>query len=224
MGDTSRRYKIFLSYPIYERPHPKSIDSLERLRTKTKLAELCYSSIRGDSDIVRVRNIEISRFINSVNDFDYFMTWDSDIEILGDDSIDRMIRYNVPFLGLLVSKTALVKDKLASVPMEINPQNIKKDMGLIKMRWLGAGVTLIHRDAIMKMAETCTDVHYDLPNHNMKGYALYSKMIIDFNGIRKELSEDWAFCERFRKVIGDIYADTSIVTVHHGDYGYRIFE
>jgi len=40
---------------------------------------------------------------------------------------------------------------------------------------------------------------------------------------KKYLSEDWAFCSRWKDLGGEIWADTSLVLKHHGKISYDLF-
>ena len=66
-----------------------------------------------------------------------------------------------------------------------------------------------------------------------KIYGLYIPMIYDIKenefpgtptSFKKYLSEDWAFCSRWRNIGGKIYADTSIALRHIGKVPYTIWD
>jgi hypothetical protein len=63
---------------------------------------------------------------------------------------------------------------------------------------------------------------------NKKVYGLYIPMLktihLQNKTIKKYLSEDWSFCERWRDLGGQIFADTSIVLKHYGEKPHTLWD
>ena len=74
--------KIFLSVPILGRPDLKMMYSMYQAILSCKEHQVRVYFNQNDSLISRVRNVHISSFYNDYPDYDYFMSLDSDLEIV----------------------------------------------------------------------------------------------------------------------------------------------
>jgi len=80
------------------------------------------------------------------------------------------------------------------------------------------------------MIETYPELTYD-GDDNMVGkkiFGLYIPMLktihLEKKDVKKFLSEDWSFCQRWRDMGGQIFADTSIVLKHYGEKAYSLWD
>jgi len=229
--------KIFLSVPILGKPELKMIYSMYRAILSSSKHEVRLYFNENDSLISRVRNVHMSTFLYDFTDCDYFMSWDSDIETLNaftqNNTFDKLIEHDKDFCGGLyaIKKPGVVRS--SSISAESNA-DMKFDSGIIPMTWLSSGSWMVKRSAVEKMANAYPELTYD-GDDNAAGkvvHGLYIPFIYEmtpeeFPGIekpfKKYLSEDWAFCSRWRDIGGEIWADTSVVLKHHGKVSYDLF-
>lgn len=172
-------------------------------------------------------------------DFDYFMSIDADLVIrnnnTGDNIIDKLIDHNLEFVGGLYSLKSVTERKCSSIAMEgaILP---KFNSGLLEMRWMSTGCWCIHRSVVTKMIKAYPELIYDGDDNaaNEKIYGFYIPYIYEFIkedfpdeelslGFKKYISEDWAFCQRWRQIGGKMYADTSILLDHIGKHPFTLY-
>lgn len=221
--------KIFLSVPVLDKPELQMMYSSYQAMLSCKEHQVRVYFNENDSLISRVRNVHISAFLNEYTDCEYFVSIDSDLEIVNchpsNNIFSKLISWNKDFVGgLYALKQQKTKPLCASVPLsdDYSRDNIPFNSGLIEMRWLSSGCWCIKREALEKLVEAYPELAYT-GDDNVAGKSIYGlciPQIFEFeeNGkkYKKYMSEDWALCERWRKIGGEIYADTSIVLKHIG--------
>ncbi len=223
---------IFLSIPVLDKPELRMFNSLYRsiLSCREHSVRLFFNE--NDSLISRVRNVHISMFLDEFKEYDYFMSLDSDIEIINcyatNNIFNKLIAHNLDFVGAVYALKNPGEPKSSSMPMT-GGVNIEFNSGLREMKWLSSGCWCLKRSVVQKMVDNYPELTYN-GDDNMVGkkvYGLYKPDIFEFadgNGIfRKYLSEDWAFAHRWKGIGGKIYADTSIVLNHIGRYPYKLW-
>ncbi len=223
--------KIFVSIPVLEKPELKMMNSLFQAISQCPEHTVIPFYNYNDSLISRVRNVHLSKFLNET-DCDYFMSLDSDIEIINrfrnNNIFNKMIDSNMDFVGGLY---ALKTDhKIASSSISINSSSdFGFDSGLVEMKWLSSGCWCIKREKLLEFVDLYPELHYNGDDNasNKKIYGMYIPYIkvLYQNGTKykKYLSEDWAFCQRWRDSGFKIYADTSIVLNHIGTKPYALW-
>jgi len=224
--------KIFVSLPVLGDPKLRMIQSLYQAIDSCKEHEITIYSSDNDSMISRVRNVHLSVFYNDYPDYDYFVSIDSDLEIINrfttNNLFTKLVEHDAKFVGGLYALKREGEPKCSSVPMDRSgvPQ---LNSGLKNMLWMSTGCWCLKREAITKMIEAYPDLTYDGDDNasGKKIYGLYIPMFKEFmvNGreVKKFLSEDWSFCERWRALGGQIFADTSIVLKHYGTKPYSLW-
>ena len=228
---------IFLSIPILGRPELKMMYSMYRSLHATRKHHISLYFNENDSLISRVRNVHMSQFLYNYTNCDYFMSWDSDIETLNcftqNNIFDKLIEADKDFVGGLYAIKKPGEIRCSSITMN-GEKDIKFDNGLIPMRWLSSGCWMIKRQAVERMAKAYPELTYD-GDDNASGqviHGLYIPFIYEMTPqefpqidkpFKKYLSEDWSWCVRWRKIGGEIWADTSIVLKHHGSISYDLW-
>lgn len=227
--------KIFLSVPILNRPELKSIYSIYKSILSSEKHQVRLYFNEGDSLISRVRNCHLTAFYDDFQECDYFMSIDSDLEVMNSFSsnniFNKLIEHDLDFVGGLY---ALKQDKTdpicSSEPLDGKRQPISFDQGLIPIRWLSSGCWCIKRSVINKMIEAYPELTYE-GDDTMSHRSVYGLCIPEIfevqdsegKSFKKYLSEDWSFCERWNKLGGKIFADTSIVLNHIGKTSYSLW-
>ena len=233
---------IFLSIPVMDRPEMRMMTSMYNALFTSIFANKKHKIIpyfnEGDSLISRARNEHISAFINEFKQCDYFMSIDSDIEIMNvfaDNNIfDRLVAHDLDFVGGLYSLKRAEGPVESSSVMLDGKRTADFDSGLVEMKFLSSGCWCLKRSAIEKMILAYSDLWYDGEgvSAGKKNIGLYIPFIADlettgFDGskikYKKYLSEDWAFCSRWLNIGGKIFADTGIALKHYGKYPYTLW-
>ena len=228
--------QIFLSIPVLDRPELKMLYSTYQSILSCGVHKVRMYFNENDSLISRVRNVHISAFLDEFPECDYFCSLDSDIEIVNtfhtNNIFTKLIANDVDFVGgLYALKQNGTHPQCSSIPLSpsINRENIPFDSGLIEMRWLSSGCWCLKRSVVEKMVKAYPELTY-MGDDNAAGkaiYGLYKPDIfeIESNGrvFKKYLSEDWAMVERWRKIGGKVYADTSIVLKHIGKTSHTLW-
>jgi len=229
--------KIFLSVPVLGRPELRMMQKMMQAILSASPHQIRAYYNENDSLISRVRNAHMSVFVNDYPECDYFMTLDSDLEIVNaypsNNIFVKLLSHDVDFCGgLYALKTPLANNihpKCSSITMD--REFPKFDTGLKEMRWLSSGCWCIKRSVFEKMIEAYPELTYD-GDDNMVGkkmYGLCIPMLCDMKEeksgkmFKKYLSEDWSFCERWKRIGGKMWADTSIALNHIGITNYKLF-
>lgn len=228
----SRTHKVFVAYPIYDKADPRAQMSKDRHCAYSKLCDVETFSLIGDSAISRARDKSINVFLKS--DCEYYMTWDCDIEVI--DFPDKASIFDIwvqaiqegkELIGGLVAKTGQVPSRhgwnIASVP--VNGDDLNGQERWVEMQFLGGALTFMPRATVQKIYDAHHELEYDAVGFGDGGVerALYLECIsTQPNGKKKRLTEDWAFCDRFRKIGGKIHADKQVMTIHWGLKGWVV--
>jgi hypothetical protein len=224
--------KILVSVPILGRPHLRMMQSLYSAINNCKEHDISIHFSENDSLISRARNVHLSTFIHDYPDYDFFISIDSDLEIVNkfwnNNIFTKLVKHNKEFVGGLYSLKREGVPISSSVPLD-RDRAPAFNSGLKEMLWMSTGCWCLKRSAIMKMIEAYPELTYD-GDDNMSGkkiYGLYIPMLKDLETdgikIKKYLSEDWSYVQRWRDIGGKVYSDTSIVLNHFGEKGYKLW-
>lgn len=103
-----------------------------------------------------------------------------------------------------------------------NDVNVKVVNNLMKVRHIATGFMMLKRELITKMHKSYPetkyndDIGYLNDSENKFLYALFDCGIHEGH----YLSEDWLFCDRWRKIGGEVFLDISINLTHTGSEDY----
>jgi hypothetical protein len=165
------------------------------------------------------------------------MSIDSDIDIVNcypnNNIFTKLVEHDLDFVGGLYAIKKPGPRRCSSITRY--GKDPEFDTGLVEMAWLSSGCWCIKRSAVKKMIEAYPELMYNGDDNatGKKIYGLYIPMIYDIKenefpgtptSFKKYLSEDWAFCSRWRNIGGKIYADTSIALRHIGKVPYTIWD
>jgi hypothetical protein len=229
--------KIFLSYPVLGAPQLNSLFSVYQAILSCPEHKVRLYANLNDSLISRVRSAHVSSFLHDFPECDYYMSIDSDLEILNaypnNNIFSKLIAHDLDFVGGLYALKKQGVKRCSSITMDGSAAEF--DTGLKEMRWMSSGCWCCRRSVIEKMVKAYPELNYD-GDDNMSGkalHALFMPMLYDLKEgdfpniklpFRKYLSEDWAFAERWKAIGGKIFADTSVVLQHIGSYNYNLFD
>ena len=228
---------IFLSIPVLDKPELAMIYSVYKAILSTK-HNIRIHFVEKDSLISRARNVAISAFYDDCPEADFFMSLDSDLEIVNcypsNNIFDKLVAHDIDFVGGLYAVKQQGQPRCASITIDgVTPQF---DSGLIETPWLSSGCWCLKRSVVKKMIKEYPELEYDGDDIAVgkKVYGLYIPMLHDMTKddfpeahkdlpYRKYLSEDWSFTQRWKEIGGKIYADSSIVLKHIGKIAYSLY-
>lgn len=198
-----------------------------------KEAILWLSFLGNDAAIGRARSTLVAGFLDNPN-FTHLMFIDSDI---GWDpkQFVRLLRANKEFVAAFYPVKsydwALARDGNSADPLErrglhyvgvpCEGAELEREGEFITARFSGGGFQLIARSVFEKMCLAYpelkflfTHVRGQSPSENR--YAFFEGMIED----GYYLSEDFAFCKRWRAIGGKIWLDTKSKLIHSGSHDF----
>lgn len=229
--------KIFLSVPILGKPELKMIYSMYQAILSSSKHQVRVYFNENDSLIPRVRNVHISSFLYKFPDYEYFMSIDSDLEILNaypnNNIFNKLVAHDLDFVGGFYAIKKEGQRKCSSILLN-GTDTVDFNSGLVEVRWLSSGCWCLKRSVVEKMANAYPELTYDGDDNasGMTIHGLYHPMIYTMKPgeygttktFKKYLSEDWSLCERWRQIGGRIFGDTSIALNHIGKYPYKIWD
>lgn len=229
--------KIFIATPMYG-GNAKSgyVISLNELLNKLSASghEYVVSTISNESLITRARNTLTHAFLNT--DYDVLLFIDADHSFNADDVI-RMVESEKEIIGAIppmksinwedVRAAALAgKENLEQYTgyFAINTLEQEAEISLnepFKVRAVGTGLVAIKREVFEKLKSSCKTYKGNTINSDQMGTDIveYFTTSIDetYNVL---LSEDYNFCDMWRKIDGDIWVAPWVRITHFGEYNF----
>ena len=183
-------------------------------------------SHRSDGLVTRSRNAFASQVVAD-DSFTHLLMIDSDISFDA-PVVERLVASGHPVVGACVPLRHVRWDRvaqLADTEQDPSPQDLsaishsfavtfsegahaKALNGFLPADFVGSAVMLIARDALVTVAESDQVQHYR-PN----GWTFFDPFVDDRGTY---LSEDYAFCQRWRNLGGTVFADPTATITHTG--------
>jgi hypothetical protein len=170
-------------------------------------------------DISEIRNVFLTAFYDKTR-ADHILFVDSDMKFRAKLVID-MLKLDQPVVGAVYRKKSNDRKWIGrALPEEQKPVD-----GFMEMAGVGAGVLLIRRDCVETMIKEFPDLIDSSPPEAQQAreqvetlgltrvFRAFDKMKNEFGN---ELSEDLAFCERWRSIGGQVWANVSHEIGHIG--------
>ena len=195
----------------------------------------------NSSLITKGRNDLASNFLNNT-DADYFMFIDSDIEFEAMDVI-RLLSHQEMVVGGTYAKKELQWDMIREFySSDVHSQShqevlettnkyaisihqdkvVMNEKGIFEVDRLPTGFLMIKREVFELLKPITPKYKLDndaLGNDNKDyGYAFFETSINDKN---EYISEDFTFCDNWRKAGGKIYVDPALQLNHIGNINYK---
>ncbi len=193
----------------------------------------------NDALITRGRSAIVAKFLDSTATHLLFI--DADISFKPEQVL-RLLSFNKDFVAALYpakiidwnqlkqragnTPEALDEAGLAYVGDVCKSAELKTDNGFATGVYAGTGFQLIKRDVFLRMQKAYPETKYkslhafprpSQPSENL--YALFDCMIDPETGVY--LSEDYAFCRRWRAIGGEIWLDMQSRLTHTGSYSFH---
>lgn len=235
---------IFIATPMYGGmcAAPYTVGMLDTLEVLTLNGyKLTYHFLSNESLITRGRNTLVDIFLNK-SSAKYFLFIDADIGFRGNDVLKLIQSDKEVVCGLYPKKVVDWKriNQAASIglldlekyaasyvvnPVDLDPSHEEPlETSVVEVKHAGTGFMMIHRSVFEQLAphvkeyrnSTIKNSDGKIPDTVKEFFAL------DIVGEDKYLlSEDYFFCDLWRRYGGKIYVDLSIVLSHFGAYEYK---
>lgn len=232
----SEKPSIFISTPCYGGSVSQIwvMSLLQSFATISSEAIFDLQFVGYDSLISRARSTLVANFLDSKHS--HLMFIDADIGFAPDQFL-RLIKaekefaaafYPVKFYdwGQMLSRAGrepLNESALHYVGTLCEGEELKKENGFATAKYAGAGFQLIARSVFEKLATAYPELKYKrihVPNlgPSENRYAFFDCMIDKESG--DYLSEDYAFCKRWRDIDGKIWLDLNSKLTHVGSHDF----
>lgn len=245
-----RKQKLFVATPMFGEKcygaYSQSMLALQRLFDRMGI-EITIGVISNDSLIMRARNYLVDEFLRS--GYTHMLFIDADIEFDPKDVL-VLFALNKDIIGGPYPKKAIDWNQISrAVKMfpDLEPGELKNLAGnhvfnadfvverideMNDVLEIGTGFMMIKREVFLKMRKSYPMLRYK-PDHIGHRYFdgsryihAYFHCIIDSKdsltggGTDRYLSEDYTFCQLWKKLGGQIYLCPWIVLKHIGNYSY----
>jgi hypothetical protein len=228
---------VFLATPCYGglclEGYAESLIRLQRTCAENGI-EIVLDTTENESLVHRARNLSIARFLLE-NKQDFFMFIDADIHF-EPSSVVRLIKSGHDIAVAAYPKKAVMWEQTedaikkgdtrdpsrmsSSLVLNFKYQNTPLVNGFAEVLDGPTGFMLIKRDVIQKMYDHYRPTLACVNDHQNRGtltdYVAIFDCMIDPDS-KRYLSEDYAFCRRWQKMGGKIYADCMTTLGHIGN-------
>lgn len=201
---------------------------------------ISYVFVGNESLITRARNTLVDRFLNQTN-AKYFLFIDADIGFCGNDVL-KLIESDKEFIcGLYPKKvidwlrinnaarqgyTDLEKYASSFVVNTIDLDQSHEEplqSSIVEIKHAGTGFMMIQRSVFEKLAPHVKEYRFSTIKNPDGSMPELVKEFFALDIVGEDnylLSEDYFFCDLWRKHGGKVYADLSISLSHFGTYTY----
>jgi len=174
--------------------------------------------IVNDSLVSRARNTIAARFLDSP--YQWLLFLDVDLEFTP-EHIARLWLHGVKEGRKLVGGLYAMKKVTPRFVFNGLPGEKPDNNGALKVQEVGTGFMLIHRSVLERMRDELPGIAYTTDSNHAGGtrteWDFFSVGPYKYpSGLVRYLSEDWMFCQRWRDMGGDVWADTKIQLRHMG--------
>jgi hypothetical protein len=166
-------------------------------------------------DIDEARNCALSYWYDCCPESSHLLMVDADMGFHPNMVLD-MLTFGEPLVGAIYPKKCFPIEWVGS---GIDSPEYRS--GFIEVEGLGAGCLLIRRDAITAMIEKFPEMIHDycaVPETRFMGAKRTLAFFDSFRIKNGKVSEDIAFCRRFREAGGKVWGSTAYQIAHVGLY------
>ncbi len=242
MAGMSERPHIFLATPCFgglvTAGYMQSVLALVQIAAEAGF-DLTHALLGHDALITRCRSTLLGSFMDSGASHLLFV--DSDIAFTPEQVV-RLLRAGKDFVAGMYPIKSLNWGRaplhrrlhaeadeaacLMYVGRPCEPPERESDDGLVTAIYAGTGFMMVSRDAVARLIAAYPHTAYraihawPLPSGpERERHALFDTMILPETG--EYLSEDYAFCHRWRAIGGRIWLDTSSRLTHVGSFEFH---
>lgn len=91
------------------------------------------------------------------------------------------------------------------------------ETNVAEIPYVGGAFVMISRECAGRMVKSYTDLQYIAPDGEIE-HAIFDPLIIKETSQKRRLSEDYAFCYRWRKIGGKVEAKMDVTLTHTGSH------
>jgi hypothetical protein len=210
--------KLFVFVPAFGRQITSSTFEATHLLMAALFAKGIEANIGTFSwpDIEEVRNFALTYWYDAMPaEFTHMLFVDADVGFEANMVLD-MIAFGEPVVGATYPKKTLPISWVGSGLPDHNQRG-----GFLEVEGLGFGCVLIRRDAIPPMIERFPEKIYPtipLPQIAPPGMHRTLGFFDCMRVPEGKVSEDIAFCKRYRETGGKVWMSTAYTTSHEGSY------
>lgn len=194
---------------------------------------LCFSRIPNTmcwlsaADIAEVRNIVLTKWYDAHPEYSHLLFVDADMEFPV-SLVKDMLEFGKPLMGCLYARRQWPA-KAVGRTFDDSDTVDSLDHGFMRVAGVGGGVMLIARHVVDRMLAKMPElVDKDISGHPGADTLKEAKSrlirafdpFFDDRGVK--LSEDLAFCARWRSCGGDVWANVNHLIGHIGTFNYAI--
>lgn len=192
-----------------------------------------YVTVRNESLIQRARNRIVADFL-AAPQYSHLLFIDADVGFTA-DAVLRLLAHDKPLVGGLYRRKTMDRIEWVWNQFPAGQERVCPDTGAITCAAIGTGFMMIRRDVVEKMVQAsivkptlwerlCGHKQPRSPLRYLVGegdpgawrdqtFSLFDCWIDETGNY---LSEDYAFCRRWRDLGGDVWADPGILLTHNG--------
>lgn len=175
-------------------------------------------------DIEEVRNLVVTNWFDQHPQLSHLLFVDADMEF-PIKLVADMLAFGKPLTGCFYAKRKWPAEAVGRAFREGSVKDLVE--GFMKVAGVGGGVLLISRHVIQTMLEKLPEiVDNDVSGHPGNATLSQGRLIRAFDKYRDErgvkLSEDLAFCDRWLRCGGDVWANVNHLIGHIGPFNYAI--
>ena len=168
-------------------------------------------------DIDEARNCALSYWYDTCPESSHMLMVDADMGFHPNMVLD-MLTFGEPLVGAIYPKKCLPIEWVGSGIAAAEYRS-----GFIEVEGLGAGCLLIRRDAIDAMVKKFPEMIYDyvsVPETRFMGSKRTMAFFDSYRIPTGKVSEDIAFCRRYREAGGKVWGSTAYQISHIGPFDY----
>lgn len=175
-------------------------------------------------DIEEVRNLVVTNWFDQHPALSHLLMVDADMQFPVDLVAD-MLAFGKPLTGCFYAKRKFPAEPVGRAFNEGSVDDLVD--GFLKVAGVGGGVLLISRHVIQTMLQKLPEVvDADVSGHPGRSTMSQSRLIRAFDKYRDDrgvkLSEDLAFCDRWMRCGGEVWANVNHLIGHIGLHNYAI--
>ena len=210
--------QIFLGLPCYgaQMTQPFTVGLIDLLQTTPFIGQIDF--VVNDSLVSRARNTLAARFLKSK--YNWLLFLDVDL-MFRPEHIARLWLHGTKHDRKLVCGLYALKKLAPRFVANWLKGEQPDENGAVKVSESGTGCMLIHRSVLETMREKMPEIAFTVdanhPDAGATGWDFFAVGPYKYpSGLVRYLSEDWMFCQRWRDLGGDVWADTKIQIKHMG--------
>lgn len=239
--------KIMLATPMYggtaHGGYVCAVASLFAICTINKI-DISLEYMTHESLIPRARNMLVKMFMNN-SDYTHMIFIDADIRFDPYDIL-KLLELDKDIIGLPYAKKLLdwnsIQKQAQDAEGRLSSELLQKcglsyivrcppgqdpSSPIYEAQEIGTGIMMIKREVIEKMITAYPELYaysddtakYREDDMEGRKYYLFFETMLDEN--RRYLSEDYAFCKRWRDIGGKVHIYLPVKTTHFGSYAYE---